>query len=51
VLGRALAGRLSDARFVELPGVGHAPHIQALDPLVEVIAPFLGLAPEARERI
>jgi 3-oxoadipate enol-lactonase len=42
-LGRALAERLPDARFVELPGIGHAPHIHALDLLLEKIGPFLGL--------
>ena len=47
-LGRALAERLPDARFVELPGVGHAPHIQAPDAVVATIAPFLGLAAERR---
>ena len=43
VLGRALADRLADARFVELPGVGHAPHIHAPGMLIETISPFLGL--------
>lgn len=42
-LGRALAERLPDGRFVELKGVGHAPHIQALDLTVATVAPFLGI--------
>jgi 3-oxoadipate enol-lactonase len=42
-LGRDLAGRLPDARLVELPGIGHAPHIHALDLLVATVGPFLGL--------
>ena len=42
-LGRELAGRLPAARMVELAGVGHAPHIQAPDAVVEAISPFLGL--------
>jgi 3-oxoadipate enol-lactonase len=42
-LGRALAERLADAQFVELPGVGHAPHIQAPDQVIKAISPFLSL--------
>jgi 3-oxoadipate enol-lactonase len=42
-LGRALAEQLPDARFIELPGVGHAPHIHALDLLLQKLRPFLGL--------
>jgi 3-oxoadipate enol-lactonase len=42
-LGRALADRLADARLVELPGLGHCPHIQDPDAFVAAIAPFLGL--------
>jgi 3-oxoadipate enol-lactonase len=43
-LGRALADALPNAQFVELPGVGHAPHIQAPDEVVKAISPFLGLS-------
>jgi 3-oxoadipate enol-lactonase len=42
-LGRALAGRLADARLTLLPGLGHCPHIQDPDAFVAAIAPFLGL--------
>jgi 3-oxoadipate enol-lactonase len=42
-LGRELAARLPDARIVELPGIGHAPHVQAPGELLKVISPFLEL--------
>ena len=42
-LGRALAERLADASSIELPGLGHCPHIQEPDVFVAAIAPFLGL--------
>jgi 3-oxoadipate enol-lactonase len=42
-LGQALADRLPDARLVELPGLGHCPHIQDPDAFVAAITPFLGL--------
>ncbi len=42
-LGRELAGRLLDCRIVELPGIGHAPHIHAPDLLMDTLRPFLGL--------
>jgi 3-oxoadipate enol-lactonase len=42
-LGRALAERLANARIVEMPGLGHCPHIQDPDAFVARIAPFLGL--------
>jgi 3-oxoadipate enol-lactonase len=42
-LGRALAGRLADARLTLAPGLGHCPHIQDPDAFVAAIAPFLGL--------
>ena len=41
-LGRALADRLPNARLVELPGLGHCPHIQDPDAFVAAVAPFLG---------
>jgi 3-oxoadipate enol-lactonase len=44
VLGRALADRLATAKLVELPGLGHCPHIQDPDAFVAAIAPFLGLS-------
>jgi len=45
-LGRALAGGLTDARLLELAGLGHCPHIQDSDAFVAGVAPFLGLRAE-----
>jgi 3-oxoadipate enol-lactonase len=45
-LGRALADRLANAQLIELPGLGHCPHIQDPDAFVAAIARFLGLRPE-----
>lgn len=42
-LGRALADGLANAKLIELPGLGHCPHIQDPDAFVAAIAPFLGL--------
>jgi 3-oxoadipate enol-lactonase len=42
-LGRALAARLPAADIIILPGVGHAPHMQAPAVVIAAIAPFLGL--------
>jgi 3-oxoadipate enol-lactonase len=42
-LGRALKERLADADLIELPGLGHCPHIQDPDAFVAAIAPFLDL--------
>jgi 3-oxoadipate enol-lactonase len=44
-LGRTLADRLASATLLELPGLGHCPHIQDPDAFVVAIAPFLGLRP------
>jgi 3-oxoadipate enol-lactonase len=43
-LGRALAERLAHARLIEMPDLGHCPHIQDPDTFVAAIAPFLGLS-------
>jgi 3-oxoadipate enol-lactonase len=42
-LGRALAERLAHARLIEMPGLGHCPHIQDPDAFIMAIGPFLGL--------
>jgi 3-oxoadipate enol-lactonase len=42
-LARALAGRLADAELVEMPGLGHCPHIQDPDAFTAAITPFLDL--------
>jgi 3-oxoadipate enol-lactonase len=43
-LGRDLAARLPDARMVEMPGIGHAPHVEDPQGFLRVIGPFLGIA-------
>jgi 3-oxoadipate enol-lactonase len=43
-LGSALKERLADAELVEMPGLGHCPHIQDPDAFVAAIAPFLDLS-------
>jgi 3-oxoadipate enol-lactonase len=42
-LGRALAQRVRGARMVEMPGLGHCPHIQDPDAFIAAVADFLGL--------
>jgi 3-oxoadipate enol-lactonase len=42
-LARALAGRLAAAELVEMPGLGHCPHIQDPDAFTAAITPFLDL--------
>jgi 3-oxoadipate enol-lactonase len=42
-LARALKDRLADADLIDLPGLGHCPHIQDPDAFVTAIAPFLDL--------
>lgn len=42
-LARALADRLAAAELIEMPGLGHCPHIQDPDVFVAAIKPFLDL--------
>jgi 3-oxoadipate enol-lactonase len=42
-LGRDLAERLPDARMIEMPGIGHAPHVEDPEGFLAVIGPFLGV--------
>jgi 3-oxoadipate enol-lactonase len=42
-LGRDLAGRLPNARMVEMRGIGHAPHLEDPEAFLSVVGPFLGL--------
>jgi 3-oxoadipate enol-lactonase len=42
-IGRELAARLPHASAIEMPGVGHCPHMQVPDRFVAAIAPFLSL--------
>jgi 3-oxoadipate enol-lactonase len=46
VLGRAVADRLANATLIEMPSLGHCPHIQDPDAFVAAITPFLGLGVE-----
>lgn len=42
-LARELAARLGNGRAVEMPGLGHVPHVQAADRFVAAISDFLDL--------
>jgi 3-oxoadipate enol-lactonase len=42
-LARALEERLADADLIEMPGLGHCPHIQDPDAFVAAVAAFLDL--------
>ena len=42
-LGLDLAERLPDARMIEMPGIGHAPHVEDPEGFLAAIGPFLGL--------
>ncbi len=42
-LARELGARLANAEIVEMPGVGHCPHLQDPDGFIAAVAPFLDL--------
>lgn len=42
-LARELAGHLPNARVVELPGLGHCPHMQDPEAFLAAVSSFLGL--------
>lgn len=43
-LGRDLAARVRDGRAIEMPGLGHCPHIQDPDAFVAAVSDFLELS-------
>ncbi len=51
-LGRDLAARVAEARMVEMPGLGHCPHIQDPDAFVAAVSDFLELEqPSGQSRV
>lgn len=44
-LARELAAAIPDARYQELPGLGHAPHLQAPDRVASLLLDFLSTNP------
>jgi 3-oxoadipate enol-lactonase len=49
-LARELANQLQNAQVVEMPGLGHVPHLQAPDLFLATISDFLGLEVRADDR-
>jgi pimeloyl-ACP methyl ester carboxylesterase len=47
---RRLANGISGARFVEIPGVGHYPHIEAPELFAQTVAEFLQSTPISAAR-
>lgn len=43
VMARAIAGAIPGARFLELDGLGHAPHVQAPERFVAALTEFLSI--------
>jgi 3-oxoadipate enol-lactonase len=50
-LARELANRLANAQVVEMPGLGHVPHLQAPDLFIATISDFLGLEGRPVDRV
>jgi pimeloyl-ACP methyl ester carboxylesterase len=42
VLGRLTKQQIKDATLVELPGIGHLPHVEAFDEFIKPLLDFLG---------
>jgi len=40
-LGRVTAAKIPDCRLVEMPGVGHVPHVEVFDKFIETVVEFL----------
>jgi pimeloyl-ACP methyl ester carboxylesterase len=40
-LGRVTAAKIPDCRLVEMPGVGHVPHVEVFDKFMEAVVEFL----------
>jgi 3-oxoadipate enol-lactonase len=43
VLNKAIAGKVKDARYIELPGCGHCPPLEQPDQFIAAIKEFAGL--------
>jgi pimeloyl-ACP methyl ester carboxylesterase len=40
-LGRVTAAKIPGCRLVEMPGVGHVPHVEVFDKFMEAVLEFL----------
>jgi len=40
-LGRVTAAKIPDCRLVEMPGVGHVPHVEVFDQFIKTVQDFL----------
>ena len=41
VLGRMTQAKIPNSRLVEIPGVGHVPHVEAFDEFIQALSRFL----------